>query len=176
MTETVLADEVNAASSSVLRFAYATAFSRFVTGLVDTDQKARYRVSMYEKAKQLGLPAAFVELRHEITHEELPNLSSLRHVVKRSLQWLWDDYWAKLTPALPSTEPKARSRLKERFRSILRRYVDKAYQLGPGSKDLAHAANDCSCELVEVSPNHELVDDLVVVMLERGMMNPGDRQ
>lgn len=61
---------------------------RFVTGLVDSDQGARHRISMYDKAKQIGLPSSFVEMRHQATHEEFPSLTVLRRAVEKSLSWL----------------------------------------------------------------------------------------
>lgn len=50
---------------------------------------------MFQRAVDLGLPASFVELRHEATHRELPSLIVLRNAAQRSLEWLWDYYWAK---------------------------------------------------------------------------------
>lgn len=44
----------------------------------------------------LGVPASFVELRHEATHRDLPSLVVLRSAALRSLDWLWEFYWAKL--------------------------------------------------------------------------------
>lgn len=51
---------------------------------------------MFQRAVDLGLPASFVELRHEATHRELPSLVVLRNAAQRSLEWLWDYYWVKL--------------------------------------------------------------------------------
>lgn len=51
---------------------------------------------MYQKAMMLGVPASFVELRHEATHRDLPSLVVLRNAAQRSLDWLWEFYWAKL--------------------------------------------------------------------------------
>lgn len=48
---------------------------------------------MFTKAQEIGIPASFVELRHEITHAELPSLVVLRRAVQRSMTWLWDDFW-----------------------------------------------------------------------------------
>ncbi|KAL8832755.1 MAG: hypothetical protein Q9170_004753 [Blastenia crenularia] len=70
--------------------------SRFVTGLVDSKQNSTYKVSMYEKANELDLPASFVEVRHEAIHGELPSLVVLRQAAERALRWLWDDYWRHL--------------------------------------------------------------------------------
>ena len=54
---------------------------------------------MYQKAMSLGLPASFVELRHEATHRDLPSLVVLRSAAQRSLEWLWQFYWVKVTDA-----------------------------------------------------------------------------
>ncbi|KAF8246342.1 Las1-domain-containing protein, partial [Wilcoxina mikolae CBS 423.85] len=51
---------------------------------------------MHLLAKNLNLPASFVELRHAATHEALPSLVVLRTVALRALDWLWCDYWAAI--------------------------------------------------------------------------------
>lgn len=48
---------------------------------------------MYQVAKEIDLPASFVELRHQATHEDLPSLVVLRRATTRALEWLWDYYW-----------------------------------------------------------------------------------
>lgn len=48
---------------------------------------------MYQVAKEIDLPASFVELRHQATHEDLPSLVVLRRATARALEWLWDYYW-----------------------------------------------------------------------------------
>lgn len=73
---------------------------RFVTGLLDGYQDKRHKMSMYSIAKNISLPATFVELRHQCTHEELPSLSMLRAAAKRSLQWIWEHYWQTMETSL----------------------------------------------------------------------------
>ena len=51
---------------------------------------------MYAKAQQIGLPAVFVDLRHEATHGDMPSLTNLRSAASRALQWLWLDFWKTL--------------------------------------------------------------------------------
>lgn len=63
---------------------------------------------MYSIAKNLGLPATYVELRHQATHEELPSLSKLRTATSKALQWIWDYYWVRL-PADPSIQNVSKS-------------------------------------------------------------------
>ncbi|KAK8101756.1 hypothetical protein PG999_012130 [Apiospora kogelbergensis] len=76
-----------------VRLAYAAAFSRFVTGLLDGQQEKQQKQSMWSIAKLIGLPATFVELRHQCTHEQLPPLLKLRSAAQKSLVWIWDYYW-----------------------------------------------------------------------------------
>lgn len=76
---------------------------RFVTGLLDSHQDKRRKLSMYSIAKTIGLPATYVELRHQATHEELPSLSKLRVATQKALGWIWDYYWTTL-PAGPSPQ------------------------------------------------------------------------
>ncbi|KAL2263647.1 hypothetical protein VTK26DRAFT_5809 [Humicola hyalothermophila] len=56
-------------------------------------------MSMYDVAKSVGLPATFVELRHQATHEQLPSLTRLRTAARKALDWIWDYYWRHLPEA-----------------------------------------------------------------------------
>lgn len=58
---------------------------------------------MYSIAKTIGLPATFVELRHQSTHEQLPSLAKLRTAARKALMWIWDYYWKQLGE--DSTDP-----------------------------------------------------------------------
>lgn len=51
---------------------------------------------MYGVAKTIGLPASFVELRHQGTHEPMPSLTQLRPAARRALVWIWEYYWKNL--------------------------------------------------------------------------------
>ncbi|RAL14618.1 Metallo-hydrolase/oxidoreductase [Aspergillus homomorphus CBS 101889] len=94
LTDAILHDDAQKNSIFSIRATYAAAFCRFVTGLVDSKLGGQRR-TMFQRALDLGLPASFVELRHEATHRELPSLTVLRNASQRSLEWLWDYYWAK---------------------------------------------------------------------------------
>jgi ribosomal biogenesis protein LAS1 len=73
---------------------------------------------MFQRALDLGLPASFVELRHEATHRELPSLVVLRGAVHRSLEWLWGYYWGRIDIAAASAS--AGGHLNNRIRDTLR--------------------------------------------------------
>jgi len=85
---------------------------------------------MYSIAKNIGLPATFVELRHQCTHEELPCLAKLRSAAEKSLAWIWDHYWKNLE-AHPAPVDI------DECRSVLREYL----QLQVDSTPQAQAQN-----------------------------------
>lgn len=87
-----------------------------MTGLLDGYQNKKHKLSMYSVAKNVGLPATFVELRHQCTHEELPSLVKLRAAAERSLLWIWDHYWKTIED---SADPEG---INER-RTVLRAYL-----------------------------------------------------
>jgi ribosomal biogenesis protein LAS1 len=87
-----------------------------VTGLLDGYQDKKHKLSMYSIAKNIGLPATFVELRHQCTHEELPSLAKLRAVAERSLSWIWDHYWKNLVESATPADIDQR-------RAVLREYL-----------------------------------------------------
>ncbi|KAK4137888.1 Las1-domain-containing protein [Trichocladium antarcticum] len=91
-------------SGYAVRAAYSAAFSRFVTGLLDSHQDKQRKMSMYDVAKSVGLPATFVELRHQATHEQLPSLTRLREAARKALVWIWDYYWRHLSEPEPEPE------------------------------------------------------------------------
>ncbi|KZF26631.1 Las1-domain-containing protein [Xylona heveae TC161] len=129
LTDAMLNDEGTSSSSYSIRATYATAFCRFVTGLMDSNQTKGRKQSMYELAKQVGLPASFVELRHQATHEEIPPLLVLRQAASRSLQWLWRYYWCSIdvrSDILEGEDDVAEEGLipiKDKFRELLRPHV-----------------------------------------------------
>ncbi|KAI0852216.1 Las1-domain-containing protein [Daldinia vernicosa] len=111
--------ETRATSSYAIRAAYAAAFSRFVTGLLDSQQDKQRKMSMYSIAKTIGLPATFVELRHQATHEQLPSLSKLKTAAKKALAWIWDYYWKNL----PGEDGSAGEDEPNACRGLLLRYL-----------------------------------------------------
>ncbi|PVH89722.1 Las1-domain-containing protein [Cadophora sp. DSE1049] len=116
LTAAVLND-VRDNTTYCVRAAYAAAFCRFVTGLLDSHQTKNRKLSMYSIAKTIGLPATYVELRHQATHEELPSLSELRTATQKALHWIWDYYWVKLPPAPPTKQEECDAFVRRVFES-----------------------------------------------------------
>lgn len=103
ITSAILAD-VPGMPTLPIRLLYSTAFCRFVNGLLDPMQRGAFAIPMHTLARELGLPASFVELRHAASHEDLPSLSVFRESSRRALQWLWGSYWSKLEEASDAPE------------------------------------------------------------------------
>ncbi|GAA5985704.1 hypothetical protein JCM10908_007080 [Rhodotorula pacifica] len=87
-------------SEHELRLSYSMAIIRFVNSLVDPLQTTYYARSIASLAAQISLPAWFVELRHQATHEDLPSIAVLRDAARQALDWLYAHYWL---PALESS-------------------------------------------------------------------------
>ncbi|KEF53567.1 uncharacterized protein A1O9_10542 [Exophiala aquamarina CBS 119918] len=51
--------------------------------------------SMYALAATIGMPEAFVDLRHQVTHGHLPSIVYLRRMTLSALDWLWERWWLK---------------------------------------------------------------------------------
>ncbi|EEB06538.1 Las1-like protein [Schizosaccharomyces japonicus yFS275] len=94
------------------RLSLALSLSRFVSGLLDPIQQSQFAIPMSTLAKTLGLPAFFVEIRHAITHEELPSLPVLRVAAQRALQWLYEHYWI-VTASVKPEDVEETERLNE---------------------------------------------------------------
>ena len=90
----------------------------FVTGLLDSHQDKLRKQSMYSIAKVIGLPATFVELRHQSTHEQLPSLAKLRSAASRALAWIWGYYWEHLSELDSAPNPQ-----QDPCRAALLRYM-----------------------------------------------------
>ncbi|KAJ5945709.1 hypothetical protein N7454_002548 [Penicillium verhagenii] len=128
LTDAILHDDAQMNSIFSIRATYSAAFCRFVTGLVDSKIQGPRR-TMFQRAQDLGLPASFVELRHEATHREPPSLVVLRKASQRSLEWLWDNYWAEIDAlAVPNAAYDDGATVQSALTSILR-----DFSTSPGS-------------------------------------------
>lgn len=94
LTSALLMDEDENVDKLNVRLNYTMSLIRFVNGILDPNQKARFAIPLHTIAKNVGLSSWFVELRHWGTHErELPSLDMLRIAVRDALNWLWLHYW-----------------------------------------------------------------------------------
>jgi len=106
-----------------MRAVYATALTRFITGFCDIGrhrERALEPSSMLAIAKQIGLPAEFVALRHEIVHEEMPGLRRLVSAAEGGLEWLWEVYWSRLDDPVANIDADAAKGVKDEVITVLR--------------------------------------------------------
>ena len=120
---------------------------------------------MYNKAREIGLPAALVELRHEATHGDTPSLKVLRSAAQRSLQWLFIDYWQRLPQKVAYEEPgnpkdkagqcdqRLMSILKKHNNRAIRAYTDDPHQYYSSCR---HWTDKTSLRLREICQDHQL--------------------
>jgi len=101
------------ASDMALRLALSMALVRFVNGFVDSKQGGQFALPVAMLAEQMGMPAAFVDLRHEATHSDLPSLPLLASAAQHALEWLRARYWESTAAAPPSTSSSSSSSAEE---------------------------------------------------------------
>ncbi|KAL3928816.1 MAG: hypothetical protein SGPRY_002227 [Prymnesium sp.] len=93
LTQANLHDTAGTLAEGALCLLYAGAVVRMVNGLVDPFQQGQRALSIHAIARELSLPAALVDLRHECTHNRLPSLSAFRLLAEQALLWLHQHYW-----------------------------------------------------------------------------------
>lgn len=76
-----------------LLYSASLAMIRMVNGIIDIEQKGVYSKSVNVIAEEIGLPRAFVDLRHNCTHSDLPSFDGMLLSLKNAKMWLGDFYW-----------------------------------------------------------------------------------
>ncbi|PNS19368.1 hypothetical protein CAC42_2545 [Sphaceloma murrayae] len=123
-------EQGNTTSIFPISATYTAALTRFVTGFADLGRsRSGPGQSMLEVAKEINLPAHFVELRHEAAHEGMPNLRRLVQATEEALEWLKDTYWSRLeglestsVSAIAGEKPMSARDLEQRLRVSLKEY------------------------------------------------------
>ncbi|KAL1302890.1 hypothetical protein AAFC00_003217 [Neodothiora populina] len=186
---------VSSPTSFALRAAYTTALSRFVTGFADLGRhRSGIGQSMFDVARTIALPMHFVELRHEVAHEEMPGLARLVRSAREAGQWLWGVYWARLeegdgvdssssatlmkehAEVLPPSLPAGA--IRERSRAALREFKSQRLaklKAGRGKKDgkaqAAITSRECA-NLCQGEESRERWDEVARVLVDEGLIIP----
>jgi len=140
---------------------------------------------MHTLARNLNLPASFVETRHAATHENLPSLVVLRTAASRALGWLWSNYWVWVgaTPfdeVSPEEEPqdinlsRARLLLKQ-WRKLRRGNPTREIKEGenvPESRKALAIISDCA----EMCSTAEGLDGVIDAFLEEKALVPSGKK
>lgn len=175
LTSAILSDTPTA-SPLTLRLTYASAIIRFVNGLLDPAQQGQFALPMYQLARELGLDASFVEVRHAATHEELPSLAVLRAMTGRALQWLWWHYWCAVDDGTGEVaggeDTTGQSAVMERAQALVKRWRT-ARKQNPGKElkdgDQSAEAKEARAvvkEMVEMASREGSLPVLVEALLE----------
>ncbi|GBP31604.1 Protein LAS1 [Eumeta japonica] len=78
----------------LLQLAYSSAIIRLVNHVLDS--KAAKGATLYQAAKEVGLPDWIIDLRHDAAHSDsLASLELLRDATSLCLKWLHTYYWKK---------------------------------------------------------------------------------
>lgn len=136
-------------------------------------QNSVVKRSMYEMAEDKDMPETWVELRHEVTHGEIPDLRVLEHSVDAALLWLWDKFWVNLD--VPAEES---SGARVNFRAVLRSFASSRRDEIKLGKSADHElCATTTRKLLRLCKSGEGgVELLVSVLLEDKMMLPSQMQ
>lgn len=96
LLEVLIQDEKrdDTANDQLLRLAYSSAIMRFVNHMLDTETARG--TSLYQAARNLGVPDWIIDLRHDASHSNnLPSIELLREASSIGLDWLHKNYWIK---------------------------------------------------------------------------------
>lgn len=139
---------------------------------------------MHVLARNLNLPASFVEIRHAATHEALPSLSVLRTVAIRALDWLWTNYWSAVGVAATTDGTAAggervqlsRARLAlKRWRQLRRDNPLKELKHGDASPESREAFAIIK-ECIAICKDEEGKEALVDAFLEEKALIPAGKK
>lgn len=132
---------------------------------------------MFQRAVDLGLPASFVELRHEATHREPPSLVVLRKASQRSLEWLWDNYWAGIEELgdVPMIERNDTASIRSTLGDILRKFSTGSEQ--SQKKRKRDEDDELATQLISrCAASDEGLKLLPAVLLEESVLIDSERQ
>ncbi|KAE8555825.1 rRNA-processing protein las1 [Talaromyces marneffei ATCC 18224] len=176
LTDAILHDDSTHNSVFSIRATYAAAFSRFVTGLVDTKLgSGGGGGTMFNRASMIGLPLSFVELRHETAHRELPSLVLLRGYTNRALEWLWDYYWVRIDQSASFSVKTGEDGLRGRVKVLLQQFWQQA-RSDNSRKRVRSLATSVSQSLGSICKSDvEGAKVICRVLLEDGFLVPENR-
>ena len=94
LSEAILCDVTRSLSNDALRSIYSLAIMRGVNGLTDSaNQRSGHATSVSSLASGIDLPSWLVDLRRDISHNDLPDLPCLRLGATHLLSYLYEKYW-----------------------------------------------------------------------------------
>lgn len=185
LVDATIHHKIKLVSSFSIRAVYSAAFCRFVTGFCDIGRHKERSLepsSMLEIAKQIDMPAEFVALRHEATHEELPSVQRLVIATRQALSWLWKVYWSRLED-LESTESEriSRAALKDEVTVVLRRFRKSRRDLLRNQTQTSSEQQldrDQTCDILEreCKDSRSRIKSVAEALVEDSLLLPSSRE
>ena len=181
LVDAIIHHDININSIFSIRAVYSAAFCRFVTGFCDIGrhkERTLERISMLDIARQIDMPAEFVALRHEATHEELQGIQRLVTATQQALHWLWRVYWSRLEEPEDAENAKiGMATLKSEATKLLREYRksrrdalrDKIQESPEDREEVAETCNACF-EICKARPEavaSSLVEERLIIPSSR---------
>ncbi|KAL1931704.1 hypothetical protein VTP01DRAFT_9847 [Rhizomucor pusillus] len=168
-------------SSSELRLMYGMALIRFVNGAVDSAQRSAFALNLYQIARIIGLPARFIEIRHALSHEELPTLPVLRDACVHALQWLYEFFWKVVLPeSLADSEIGAAKKQQllqtvQLYKKTRKTYLKELNDYNSGRRPDSTPYKKALKELQNILNPVVIKEGLVPVLLEAGGLVPAGK-
>nr|OQO17463.1 hypothetical protein B0A51_13675 [Rachicladosporium sp. CCFEE 5018] len=171
-----------------IRAVYSAAFTRFVTGFCDIGrnrERALEPSSMLDIARQIGMPAEFVALRHEATHEDLPSVQRLVAACEQALEWLWEVYWSKIDEGAVMVAKQAEAvdlssvavEARRIFRDIRGARRAALKKQGPHSHEARSVVTDAATKLQSpCSDSTAAIEAAIAVLVDDELLYPSERE
>ncbi|KAG0350248.1 rRNA-processing protein las1 [Podila minutissima] len=184
--QVVVRDWTQNLTDQELRLMYSMVFIRFVNGYVDAFQSAKSAKSIaYLAVEKVGMPVWFVELRHTATHDYLPSLTILRSATHQALAWINENYWMPQLVSVRLDEKPSeamKSAMSDDVRQIMEAHrAAKEKQIEENSLPQPKQEHVVISRLVRelikrCGSGDELLDTLVPILLEPGMLVPKSKK
>ncbi|KAL5580330.1 hypothetical protein UlMin_012772 [Ulmus minor] len=87
-------------SEEKLAMLYSMTIMRLVNGLIEKTRDKK-KSSIAAAAKEIGMPRKLIDIRHEVSHREIPALQIVRDASAEALDWLKFFYWEPQKKAVP---------------------------------------------------------------------------
>ena len=112
---------------------------------------------MYAHAANIGMPPKFVDLRHQVTHGDIPNEAYLRRMTEQALEWLWERWWIRNASGSPDAavrELEERRLISREAREARELKVQASEMSSPGPIDTETARREPEPSFARVGTTH----------------------
>ncbi|PJF18957.1 Las1-like [Paramicrosporidium saccamoebae] len=138
--------------------ALGSSLVRFVNEVVDAGQKGTYALPVTHLAEKANISRLLVDIRHSVTHDQLPSLETLLLGVDLALDWLKQYYW----------EPQRNYELavRDATAKMLERFSEGLKDCDPMKKPIEVHAARCIRDVHHVEYSPEIQKPFLVTLIE----------